>query len=473
MRRVRARPKLPFGMQAGADMARVLAAMVCAAALAWVGPCTADPAPSMDRADWTADLDTLYTQMQAIHPALHHRTGAAAMDAYVADFRKAIPNETWPEYVMGLYRLLALVGDGHTTFYPLPDSGPGFDSRYPVLTEAFADGLYVVAADKAYAPLVGARIVAIAGHPVSDVFRTLVPYWAHENETWVLRWQPFMLRRPGYLHGTHLAAGDVLAPVTFTVEKDGRRTDMAVTPVAADIDAKAQDARWVHARDAAKVAKPTPLHGADVPFDFVALPDRNAVYAVYRQCADGEKETVAGFAARLSAYLDTHKVDKLIVDIRDNGGGDNYLNQPLLLALIRARDIDRPGHLFVLTGRHTFSAAQNFAADAERWTQALFVGEPTGSSPNLWGDAKQLTLAKTGLHPMIATLYWEQSDPRDARPWILPDIPAPQTFADYLSGRDPALEAALAYKPDPAAAPSAPNLHWTRKSQKAGWTLPF
>lgn len=74
---------------------------------------------------------------------------------------------------------------------------------------------------------------------------------------------------------------------------------------------------------------------------------------------------------------------------------------------------------------------------------------------------------------MVATLYWELSDPRDDRIWILPDIPTPETFADYLTGRDPALGAALAYKPDTKAAETPPNTHWWRPSQKAGWPLHF
>ncbi|HEX2591426.1 MAG TPA: hypothetical protein VHL34_08010 [Rhizomicrobium sp.] len=431
------------------------------------------PQPSMSRADWASDLDTLYTQMQAIHPALHHHTSAAAMDAYVASFRKTIPTADWPHYVMGLYRLLALVGDGHTTFFPQPDAGPGFDTRYPILPRAFADGVYVVAADKAYAGAVGGKIVAIVGHTTADVFQTLTAYWDHENEGWVLNWLPFMLRRPGYLHGADIVSGDIAAPLVVTIEKNGVRHDVSIKPVPAADDAKGMESAWLHARDESRIAHPTTLHGKDTPFDFVALDDGKVVYAVYNQCEDSDKETVAAFADRLFKFIDTHSVDKLIIDIRENGGGDNYKNQPLLLGMIKARGIDRPGHLFVLTSRRTFSAAQNFANQAERWTQALFVGEPTGSSPNLYGDAKQFELPKTHLHPMVSTLYWEDSDPKDTRVWLLPDIAASQTYADYVAGRDAALEAALAYKPDPAVVTLPPNAHWFRKSQKAGWILAF
>jgi hypothetical protein len=448
-----------------------LALAVLLAGLAPVWAADAPVAPSTNKDEWVADFDAMVAAMKATHPALYHHSSAAEMDAYAARFRGELAHDTWPEYVMGMYGMLALVGDGHTTFYPQPDAGPGFDTRYPILTQVFADGVYVVGADKAYAGAVGGKLVAITGHPVGEVFRATVAHWDHENEMWPLNWLPFVLRRPGYLSGMHIAARDVAAPAVFTVEKDGKRTDYAVTPVVVEADSAGQ-ANWVRARDEAHVAQPTPLHGKDMPFDFVWLADKRTVYAVYNQCADGDAETVAAFAARLFKFIDANPVDKLIIDVRKNGGGDNYKNQPLILGMISSK-VNVPGHLFVLTGRQTFSAAQNFSADAERWTQAIFVGEPTGSAPNIYGDAKQMELPHTHLHPMFSTIYWEQSDPRDKRPWILPDVPAPVTFADYLSGRDPVLAAALAYRADPGVTPLAPNLHWTRPSQKAGWQLPL
>jgi hypothetical protein len=268
------------------------------------------------------------------------------------------------------------------------------------------------------------------------------------------------------LLGVGLTSGDIAGPLAFTVAaKDGMRRDFAVTPIAAADDEAHQKTSWVRARDEAKLAKPTPLHGTDTPFGFHYLKDRKAVYAVYRQSDDADKDTVAAFAARLFRFVDDNPVERLIVDIRENGGGDNYKNQPLLLGMIKARKIDRPGKLFILTGRQTFSAAQNFANQAERWTQSLFVGEPTGSAPNHFGDAKQFTLPATKLAVLVASLRWQDSDPKDTRIWIMPDVVARETFTDYAAGRDVALEAALAYRLPADYAETDPVRHWQRASQ--------
>lgn len=439
---------------------------MCALLLA--ASAVAQAAPWDDTAARSADIGALHAFMKATHPDLDHHTPQAEMDAYVAAFRRDAAGMSWPRYVMGVYRLIRLVGDGHTAIFPFPAGGPGFDTRLPILTEAFADGLHVIAADAPYKEALGAKVLAINGKPTAEIVRTLADYWPHENEMWVVRWLPAMLRRPGYIHGIGIANGDVAAPVAFTVAlKDGTRRDIAVTPIAVADDEARQKQSWVRVRADVPGAKPTPLHGTETPFGFHHLKDRKAVYAAYRQSDDTEAETVAAFAARLFKYVDDNPVDHLIIDIRENGGGNNYKNQALLLGMIKARKVDRPGRLFILTGRQTFSAAQNFANQAERWTQALFVGEPTGSSPNHFGDAKPFELPATKLSVIVAALRWQDSDPKDARIWIRPDIVARDTFADYAAGRDTALEAALSYRLPADFKETEPVKHWQSANQ---WT---
>lgn len=48
-----------------------------------------------------------------------------------------------------------------------------------------------------------------------------------------------------------------------------------------------------------------------------------------------DAEPLAAFAGRLSRFLDEHAVDRLVLDMRWNNGGDTFLNEHLLHALIR------------------------------------------------------------------------------------------------------------------------------------------
>ncbi len=140
----------------------------------------------------------------------------------------------------------------------------------------------------------------------------------------------------------------------------------------------------------------------------------------------------------------------LCSDLRRNGGGNGYYNRDIVRALVRSR-FDAPGRLFVITGRRTFSAAQMLISDLESWTNPIFVGEPSASRGNHFGDSRRLVLPNSGVTVRVSTLYWQYWDPRDERPWIEPQLPTPLTSDDYRAGRDPAL-AAIAHYVAPAGA---------------------
>lgn len=80
--------------------------------------------------------------------------------------------------------------------------------------------------------------------------------------------------------------------------------------------------------------------------------------------------------------------------------------------------INQRGKLFVIVGRQTFSAAMNGAAEIERHTNAIFVGEPTGSSPNFVGETIGVNLTYSKMRGSISDLYWQSSVAMDYRTWI-------------------------------------------------------
>ncbi len=77
--------------------------------------------------------------------------------------------------------------------------------------------------------------------------------------------------------------------------------------------------------------------------------------------------------------------------------------------------------MFVIIGRETFSAAQDFSNFIERVTNATFVGEPSGSSPIFVGESTAVVLPWSGLSFTISSRYWQDSHDGDDRPFICPD----------------------------------------------------
>src|SRR5688572_24733080 len=130
--------------------------------------------------------------------------------------------------------------------------------------------------------------------------------------------------------------------------------------------------------------------------------------------------------------------DKLVLDLRLNRGGNGDFNKRILLPLIKSK-YDVPGHLYVLTGRSTWSAAQMLVTEMMKYTTAVFVGEPTASRGNHYGNSYRIVMPNSRVTVRVSTLWHQYLDSRDKRPMIEPQIRPPLTFADYVAGRDPAL----------------------------------
>ncbi len=137
------------------------------------------------------------------------------------------------------------------------------------------------------------------------------------------------------------------------------------------------------------------------------------------------------------------RVRRVIVDVRLNGGGDNTTYGPLT-SLFGSPAVNKRGRLYLLTGRATFSAAANFAAEIDRATRAIIVGEPTGGGVETYGDTFPVLLPTVGWTVHIAARYHERKKGKnDRRLAVEPDVRVDLSSKQYFAGTDPVLERAL------------------------------
>ena len=413
---------------------------------------------------WRGDARFMVAAVDSVHPRPYRYFKRAQWDSAAADLESRLPGLRADQAVAGFSRLLGMLRDGHSRLDQLqlpnhgrpalqPLSWPGFDTEYPVDFEVFADGLWVVGATAAHANLTGAHVIALDGKPIADVVAALSPLIPSDNPMWTLRVLPSYLRCPGYLAAAGLST-DPSAPLMLTLARNkGGRRNLTIPAERPD-----SSASWLAAdRD---VSTPLPLTRAlPYPFAFADLNDSTVFARIQAIVSEPGHEGLPAFVTRLFAHMDSLGSPRLVLDLRGNGGGNGYLNQSLIHAILRRPALDRPGRLFAIIDRGTFSAATQLTADLERETHAVFVGEPTGAAPDSPGDPAHVTLPASGLVVRISTVLWNGSDPRDPRAFIAPDVQVAATFADWLAHRDRALEAIARYKV-PANPDVPPNQHW-------------
>jgi dienelactone hydrolase len=409
--------------------------------------------PQSARAD---DVQLAGRHLRNDHPNLFHELAPARFDAAVAELTNRADSLDDDELLVGLMRLAALPGvrDGHTGIFPLDPANRRALHAYPVRLYAFADGVYVVG-QAGGSELLRARLVAVNGRPLDEVLAAVRPLVPHDNDASLQLRATTYLNTPEVLHGLHLAPD--AGPLRFSFERDGARFDADLSPMTVEAYA-ARIGDLVHPLIPQALAGRVPAYVArrNQALWTAKLASGRVVYVGYNEV---RVDTYAA-SRRLLAAAKTQKLRAVIVDMRNNGGGDNRTYAPLLKALTRVAKTKR---VVVLISRTTFSAAENFITELERDAHPVFVGEPSGGSPNLYGDTVQTLLPASGLMLRVAHIYWDLSTPDDTRLATEPQVPVSLSSVDFFAGRDPVLVAALGTALAPRLLAVRPRFSYDRK----------
>ena len=390
---------------------------------------------------WSRDLDYLIEEARRMHASPERPAHSAAFDSAAAALRARIAELDNDRMVLELSALITLLGDGHSGIYGAgPDSPFRFEGgSLPLRLYQFADGLFVVDATPEHRRWIGAEVVSFGDIPARDALARLQHYMHHDN-LMTVRWLgvhyqlptlPF-LKAIGATHDSHR--------VTLTLRPPGG------TPQDAAFEGGPHVMNFPRRMQPAEDGGAIPLYLSrlDENYWLQPMPDRHAVYFQFNQVRDAAAgPTIAQFADTLRHVLGASGARNLIIDVRHNNGGNNSLVLPLLRTLVWWELDRQENRIFVITGRNTFSAAQNFINQVERMTDAVFVGEASGSRPNFTGEETNLLLPYSRVRGSISTMHWQDSNPDDTRRFIAPDVPVGLRAADYFAGRDPALEAIL------------------------------
>jgi len=399
--------------------------------------------PGMTAERRRADLETFAKLAPERHGNLYRFMTPEAFAAAVRALEDKLPQLDDDAVVAGLARIVASIGDGHDhVFEPC---GNGTATNYPLRLARFSDGVLVTAAPHALAPVVGSRLVALEGKPIGAVWNALVPVIPHDHDNDSASSDATtFLTCSGLLHGLGLIPRR--SEAAFTFERDGKRTTLRLQPQVSWESTYGLPPRDWDLFVGARV--PLVRSSRDLAW-FRWIESDGVLYVQLNAIANPPGTTLAAFADDVFRAADSHPVRTFVLDLRNNGGGDNTLEKPLIVGIVRRPALSERGHLFVITSPATFSAAQNLINRLQNYAEPTFVGEPSGENVNFYGDTAHVQLPNSGLTIALAHLYWQDMDPRDRRTATFPELAAPATLRDYLEGRDPAYEAVLAHRDDP------------------------
>ena len=405
----------------------------------------ATPMPALAQAAGKAGRRAEVAAVRRFAETTHPRGREAAADAdwHARWDRLATQADTASDgvYIVAMRRALAWFRDGHTSVAvhaiggetPEPLKGGEWALKAPLKLSVFDDGLWVTVAGEEAGDIIGRRVTAINGMNVNDLMRRHADAWTG-TDAWAHAWAGEVFIGLGDLTGLGVAQGR--GPVRYAVEgPDGSLIERNLAPVATvpqmrlvphppgDIE------RWTAEAGGRNFMR--------------LLEEGRTLFVSLDEMNDVDGHGIIDLIRAILVAMAEPALQRVVIDLRRNGGGNNGFGEPLRKALERSR-FNHPGGLYVLAGPRTFSAAQNLATRLERETYAIFAGGPTGGIPNHYGDARRTIGEATGVPVYVSTLPWFDSAPQDERSWILPDLVTDWTYADWAAGRDPALTAVLA-----------------------------
>ncbi len=402
--------------------------------------------PALSEEEKVAGLSKLWAEARFNFP-FFARIPEVDWDAtYMAYLPQVRAAKTTEEYYRVLMRFAATLKDGHTRVLVPSELQDRVQGVTAVQTRLIQGKIIVTGVeDKNVAGIhTGDEIVAIAGKPALDYVKT-------EVEPYVFGFTP--QDRTLWTYGYQLLRGSVGEPIHVTLkDANGKITSVAVPRA--------------HNTGAFGI-----LPKLDTPAAFKMLPG-NIAYLQINWFVDdaGLKTLKENFAAASGAR-------GLIIDIRENGGGNDDNSHDLVKVLAGKpfrgsnwrtveykaafRSWNRPqGWLrsgapefqpdpalhygkpvVVLVGPRTYSAAEDFLVSFISAGRGKLIGETTGGS--------------TG-HPMLfklpgggsAFICTKDDSFADGRVLegvgIAPDIAVKPTIADIGAGRDPVLARAVA-----------------------------
>jgi hypothetical protein len=398
---------------------------------------TGDASPEIDntvvlklgKEKWREDLRFLASELPRRHKNAFHRISREQFEKLINDLDARIPSLSDEEIVLEMSRIVTRVGDGHT--------GLGWSwlfPRVPMNLFWFGRELRVTRVSPKFPRLNGARLVRIGGVPVEKIYEQSREYIPQgETEQFMLSASTRIITYPIFLKHLGITKNAESARYEF-IDLKGRRFSLEMKGEAR-IESESD---WI----APYKTAPLSMQKPEAPFYFEYLKDAKTVYVNFRWYP--RRPEFAKFSKELFDFIDNTQVEKLVFDMRQNGGGDYTRGRDFFVKPLKERKkFAERGRFFVLAGRETYSAGMTNTADFRREFGAIIVGEPTGARPVGYMEGRYFMLPNSRLQGGVSIELAKFADADT--PGILPDKLIEPDWKSYLNGRDPDLEWALAY----------------------------
>ena len=421
---------------------------------------TASEVKLLTTEQWLEDLEFVVSKLKSHHPNLYYKINKTKFDSIVAESRNEIAqSKSDIESYFAMRKITAIIEDGHTGL--LEDGIFNLlDLRFPFRVDEFTDGVYITIISKEHEMFLGSRVLTINGKPIKDILTTIEKVVNNDNEFGRKYWALSGISFARILYGLKVIDNTDYIELEL-ITRNGEPMKLTLHSILDDINIEhGWSNRLNIGPTKGEYISPSDILGDKSPlyfknqgnkikfYWFEHLVDERAIYFQFNQVVNqpDNDETFAQFSQRLWNYIDQNakNINKFIIDLRHNNGGNGVMILPFLNQIIKRDYINKEGSLYVISGKRTHSAASIFMNELAVHTRAIFVGEPDACGADLFSNSRSVgNLPNSGFPLWIASLQFTRRFPVNNSEYIMPHFPAPFSSHDYFTGIDPAMDLIL------------------------------
>lgn len=379
---------------------------------------------------WLEDINKLAYELPKKHKSLFFHKSEKEFYNDIEDLKKYVKYYDDYEMQIRLAMLVASFMDAHTSLKPI------VKWILPFELYCFSSGIYVTAALKEYKKAEHCKIISINNVDIDEIIEKLKLMISHENE-WHLKSQlPKYLQAMDLLYGLEVIDEVDYVDIDFQdIEGNVKRLTVKTFSIR-DVN---ESFKLNNSNLSENDELPIYRKNADRYYWFEYIKSFKILYFKYNACRNMENETVPQFTDELISFIKTNTIEKLVIDIRNNFGGNSTLLDPFINSISELKNLNHKGKLFVIIGQETFSSAVLNAISLKEKTNAIFLGEPTGGKPNCYGEVERFKLDNCGIEISFSTEYYKTIED-DELLAFMPDVHIDISIEDYIEKKDPCLE---------------------------------
>lgn len=380
---------------------------------------------SIDIENWAMDIDFYKTNLEQNHIDLYNKISKADFQKEIQQIKSSLNNKRDVEVIIDLMRLTRKIGDGHTAL-----SLRGVETHlFPIEIYKVNEQWRVVKVTKAHKDLLGKIVIDIDGKQINEIVKEVsnVAQYIENHQSKIIRSGEYMMISE-LLFGLKLTNNEFKAAFTFS-DDSGEETTVSLNAINNNDYYKNTDF------ESFQIIIPEIQKPSDSKHDFLwysPIANTSGIYIKFESYP--AFEDMEKFGESVLKHINEHQIKQVVIDLRNNGGGDFFVGIFLAYYLNLADSIDWKSGVYVLTDKVTFSAATSNASQFRQILNAKIIGEPTGSNPSGYQDMGQFTLPNSGLVVTFSKRLFRLQD--NITQGVQPDVLIEYDWKSYSKGID-------------------------------------